>query len=302
MLGEDANWVRNVRAAGGRAVLRHGRREAVLLEEVEPSRRASVLRRYLAVAPGARPHVPVDRRAPAAEFDRVAARFPVFRITRPGQGRHAHRAAETPSAAGSTTGSGQPAADRARRGRLLPGVLGPVDYSAPARYRHTPRFYQRLQPLGWLLTRLGLSPRYAVVLEVPGRRTGLVRRTTLVQVELGGTRYLVSLSGESQWVRNVRAAAGHVVVGRRRRQAAALVEVPPTERPDIIRAYLGRARRVGRSWGAANEARYYFGVAADPSEQELAAVADRYPVFRIVAPTARHRHPAAGPPHRAPQQ
>ena len=34
MLGEQANWVRNVRAAGGRAVLRHGQREAVRLEEV----------------------------------------------------------------------------------------------------------------------------------------------------------------------------------------------------------------------------------------------------------------------------
>lgn len=54
MLGEDANWVRNVRAAGGRAVLRHGRREAVMLEDVEPAQRAPVLRRYLAVAPGAR--------------------------------------------------------------------------------------------------------------------------------------------------------------------------------------------------------------------------------------------------------
>ena len=32
MLGEDAQWVRNVRAAGGRAVLRRGGREQVRLE------------------------------------------------------------------------------------------------------------------------------------------------------------------------------------------------------------------------------------------------------------------------------
>jgi hypothetical protein len=31
MLGENTSWVRNVRAAGGQAVLRHGRREAVTL-------------------------------------------------------------------------------------------------------------------------------------------------------------------------------------------------------------------------------------------------------------------------------
>ena len=53
MLGTEANWVRNVRAAEGRAVLRHGRREEVVLEEVDPSMRAPVLRRYLEAAPGA---------------------------------------------------------------------------------------------------------------------------------------------------------------------------------------------------------------------------------------------------------
>jgi deazaflavin-dependent oxidoreductase (nitroreductase family) len=80
MLGEDANWVRNVRAANGQAVLRHGRRETVHLEEVDPDARAPVLRRYLAVAPGARAHMPVDRQAPVSEFERIADRYPVFRI------------------------------------------------------------------------------------------------------------------------------------------------------------------------------------------------------------------------------
>ncbi|MDR2988529.1 MAG: nitroreductase family deazaflavin-dependent oxidoreductase, partial [Nocardiopsaceae bacterium] len=40
MLGANVNWVRNLQAAGGRAVLRHGRRESVQLEEVEPGARA----------------------------------------------------------------------------------------------------------------------------------------------------------------------------------------------------------------------------------------------------------------------
>ncbi|HEX4815464.1 nitroreductase family deazaflavin-dependent oxidoreductase [Nonomuraea sp. NPDC049480] len=81
MLGSNANWVLNVRAAGGRAVLRHGRRRPVRLEEVEPALRASILRRYLDLAPGARPHVPVDRHAPLEEYERIVARVPVFRIT-----------------------------------------------------------------------------------------------------------------------------------------------------------------------------------------------------------------------------
>jgi len=87
MLGGRANWVANVRAAHGEVVLRHGRREPVRLVEVEPALRAPILRRFLAVAPGARPHVPVDRHAPLTEFERIAADFPVFLVTEPGRDR-----------------------------------------------------------------------------------------------------------------------------------------------------------------------------------------------------------------------
>lgn len=80
MLGEDANWVQNVRAAGGRAAVHHRGRRPVQLEEVAVPDRAPILRRYLAVAPGARPHMPVDRTAPLEDFERVAHRYPVFRI------------------------------------------------------------------------------------------------------------------------------------------------------------------------------------------------------------------------------
>jgi hypothetical protein len=80
MLGES-NWVRNVRAANGRAVLRRARSEAVRLIEVPVRDRAPVLRRYVAVSPGARAHIPVSRRAPVAEFEALAADLPVFRVT-----------------------------------------------------------------------------------------------------------------------------------------------------------------------------------------------------------------------------
>jgi hypothetical protein len=92
MLGEQVNWVRNVRAAGGRAVLRHGRRERVRLEEMAAEKRAPILRRYLAVTPGARPHMPVDRHAPLAAFERIAPQVPVFRFaTEPAVGDAAGR-------------------------------------------------------------------------------------------------------------------------------------------------------------------------------------------------------------------
>jgi hypothetical protein len=80
MLGNDANWVRNVRAAGGRATLRSGRREDIRLEEVPFDQRAPILKAYLKQTPGARPHIPIDKDASLAEFERISADFPVFRV------------------------------------------------------------------------------------------------------------------------------------------------------------------------------------------------------------------------------
>ena len=80
MLGKEAAWVQNIRAAGGRATLRHGRTEQVLLEEVAIEKRARILKAYLHLAPGARPHIPVDKDAPLEEFQAIAAQFPVFRL------------------------------------------------------------------------------------------------------------------------------------------------------------------------------------------------------------------------------
>jgi deazaflavin-dependent oxidoreductase (nitroreductase family) len=80
MLGEDAQWVRNVRAADGKAVLRSGGYENVQLEEIPADQRAPLLKAYLHAAPGARPHVPIDMDAPLTEFEKIATEFPVFLV------------------------------------------------------------------------------------------------------------------------------------------------------------------------------------------------------------------------------
>ncbi len=80
MLGENVNWVKNVCAAGGKAALRSGKREEVQLEEVAVDQRAPILKAFLKRAPGGRPHIPVDKDAPLADFEKIAADFPVFRV------------------------------------------------------------------------------------------------------------------------------------------------------------------------------------------------------------------------------
>jgi deazaflavin-dependent oxidoreductase (nitroreductase family) len=80
MLGEQTNWVRNIKAAGGKARVRHGIIEQVLLEEVDAGQRASILKAYLQHAPGARPHVSISKDAPLSEFEKITSKYPVFRL------------------------------------------------------------------------------------------------------------------------------------------------------------------------------------------------------------------------------
>lgn len=82
MLGKDANWVQNVRAAGGKATLRHGITEEIWLEEVEVQARPVILKAFLQHAPGARPHVPIIKDAPLSAFEGIAADYPVFRLVK----------------------------------------------------------------------------------------------------------------------------------------------------------------------------------------------------------------------------
>jgi len=80
MLGAEANWVRNVRAASGKARLVHGISEQVLLKEVNVEKRAPILKKYLQIAPGARPHLPISKDASVSEFEKIASEYPVFKL------------------------------------------------------------------------------------------------------------------------------------------------------------------------------------------------------------------------------
>lgn len=80
MLGENVRWVQNVRAAGGRATLIAGERKEIRLEDVPVNQRGPILQAYLKRAPGARPHIPVNKNAPLAEFEKIAGEYPVFRV------------------------------------------------------------------------------------------------------------------------------------------------------------------------------------------------------------------------------
>jgi hypothetical protein len=61
-------------------VLKRRQPEDVSLVEDHFDKRAAVLRRYLELAPGARPFFPIDRHAPISDFESIVDLYPVFRV------------------------------------------------------------------------------------------------------------------------------------------------------------------------------------------------------------------------------
>jgi deazaflavin-dependent oxidoreductase (nitroreductase family) len=127
------------------------------------------------------------------------------------------------------------------------------------------------------LTRSGVSVLGSRVLEVTGRKSGLPRQVPVNLLTFEGADYLVAPRGEAEWVRNVRAAGGHLtlLLGRRRDERTA-TEVTGADKVPVLRAYL-------RRWKA--EVGIFFeGVGPDSTDEELAAIAPRHPVFSLSRP------------------
>jgi hypothetical protein len=90
---------------------------------------------------------------------------------------------------------------------------------------------------------------------------------------LDGQRYLVAPRGVTQWVRNVRAAGVCDLRVGRRVESVRLEELPDEGKPEILRAYLRRWKwEIGQ---------FFDGVGPDATDDQLLAVADGYPVFRL---------------------
>lgn len=80
MLGDGSGWVQNVRAAGGKAFIKRGRRHPIRLTEIPAQERAAILKAWCQVATSGRQHLPVSHEAPVSAFEAIAGDYPVFRI------------------------------------------------------------------------------------------------------------------------------------------------------------------------------------------------------------------------------
>lgn len=89
-----------------------------------------------------------------------------------------------------------------------------------------------------------LNAHGGATLTVAGRRTGKPRRVPVIPVEVGGSRYLVAPFGESDWVRNLRAAGKGELSRKGRTEAFDAVEIPVGQRGPVIARYREVAGRV----------------------------------------------------------
>jgi hypothetical protein len=124
------------------------------------------------------------------------------------------------------------------------------------------------------LTKLGISVWGSRVLYVKGRTSGEWRSIPVNLLSHAGERYLVAPRGTTQWVRNLRAAAGHgeLHLGHRVEPFRA-TELDDDAKPDVLRAYLKRWKmEIGV---------FFDGVGPDASDETLRGIAPGYPVFRI---------------------
>jgi hypothetical protein len=164
-LGEDCNWVRNVRAAEGIVSIRHGRRRHCRLVEIPVPDRAPIIKRYLAEVPFGRLHIPVDRTALVPAFEVIADRYPVFRVE--------------------SLGGGSP-------NRLYAAKRWMYRHGRPGRLA---AFAHRVQVF---LASRGVGLYHVVAMEVQGRRTGKLRTFPVVVADYQGERYVVAMLCEKK--------------------------------------------------------------------------------------------------------
>ncbi|MFE7718307.1 nitroreductase/quinone reductase family protein [Nocardia rhizosphaerihabitans] len=125
-----------------------------------------------------------------------------------------------------------------------------------------------------LLPKLGISVMGSRLLAVRGRKSG-EWRTTMVNVMTGadGARYLVAPRGHTQWVRNLRVAGdGELRLGRKVEEFTA-TEIADADKIPLLRLYLEK-------WGW-EVGKFFEGVTKDSTDDELAAIAPGFPVFRL---------------------
>lgn len=146
-----------------------------------------------------------------------------------------------------------------------------------ARYLAPDRFSRRIMnPIVAGLARAGLGLRGAHELRVRGRRSGEWRTVPVNPLAIDDVTYLVAPRGNTEWVRNLRAAGTCELRLGRQTTAYAATEITDAQiAAPLLQAYL-------RRWKA-EVGRYFDDLTAESTLEEFAAAAPSYPVFVLAS-------------------
>jgi deazaflavin-dependent oxidoreductase (nitroreductase family) len=137
-----------------------------------------------------------------------------------------------------------------------------------------PRWLKSMNKFMIALQKLGIATGPAMVLTVPGRKSGQPRSTPMTPFELHGSLYTVAGYPRTDWALNARAAGvGTLRRGRKTRQVK-IVELSADEARPVLRAFPAKVP-VGVSFGRRS------GLVKEGSPDEFEALAGRCPVFRF---------------------
>ena len=93
------------------------------------------------------------------------------------------------------------------------------------------------------LMEAGVPLGFNRLVTIRGRKSGLPRTTPLAVIAVDGRRWVWSPWGESQWVRNLRAAGRATIAARGQTEEVSATELDPTERVGYFRDVLGPLAR-----------------------------------------------------------
>ncbi len=127
--------------------------------------------------------------------------------------------------------------------------------------------------------RLGVPVGPNRLVTIRGRTTGRPRTMPLAIVEHAGERYLQSPFGNTQWVRNLRAAGQATLRRGRRVERVHTVELAPPDAAPILRAVRAQMEATAGARALANQ----YPIPVDAPDADWEREAARHPTFRIMA-------------------
>ncbi|MCV7258871.1 nitroreductase family deazaflavin-dependent oxidoreductase [Mycobacterium shimoidei] len=139
-----------------------------------------------------------------------------------------------------------------------------------------PRYLKPMNKVMMAIQKLGIPTGPAMVLTVPGRKSGQPRRTPMTPFEFNGDLYVVAGYPGADWAANARVAGAGVLSRGRKSRRVRIVELTAAQARPVLREFPIKVP-VGVAFAKRS------GMVRDGTPDEFEALAGRMTVFRFDA-------------------